>query len=78
METPKNSVDQAIDQMEPIVSDLGSVCSSLQEAAAISAAISLKRIADSFDSSAIGGHPQGSVLWWLETIACAAQNPRRS
>lgn len=39
-----------------------------------SQAISLKRIADALDSSHDGGRPQGSVLWWLEVIATAAQN----
>ncbi len=43
---------------------------------ATSIAISLKRIADAFDSSESGGRVQGSVLWWLETIASAAQAGR--
>lgn len=43
---------------------------------ALSQAISLKRIADALDSSESGGRPQGSVLWWLETIASAANAGR--
>lgn len=42
----------------------------------LSKAISLKRIADALDSSDDGGRPQGSVLWWLETIASAANAGR--
>ena len=41
-----------------------------------SIAISLKRIADALDSSDSGGRPQGSVLWWLENIASAANAGR--
>lgn len=42
----------------------------------LSIAISLKRIADAFDASDSGGRPQGTVLWWLETIASAANAGR--
>lgn len=42
----------------------------------LSSAISLKRIADALDSSDAGGKPQGSVLWWLEMIASAANAGR--
>jgi hypothetical protein len=42
----------------------------------LSIAISLKRIADAFDSSESGGRVQGSVLWWLESIASAANAGR--
>lgn len=42
------------------------------EQVASSIAISLKRIADALDSSEDGGRVQGSVLYWLETIASAA------
>lgn len=76
MERPKNSVEQAIDLMEPTVCDLGNCTQSLGEAAQVSMAISLKRIADALDSSGDGGRPQGSVLWWLETIASAANGGR--
>lgn len=38
----------------------------------LSIATSLKRIADALDSSESGGRPQGSVVWWLENIAAAA------
>lgn len=38
----------------------------------ISAAISLKRIADALDSESA----KGSVLWWLENIASAANGGR--
>lgn len=41
-----------------------------------SIAVSLKRIADALDSSEDGGRPQGSVLWWLENIASAANAGR--
>jgi hypothetical protein len=40
---------------------------------AISQAISLKRIADSFNNA---GSEQGSVLWWLENLASAANAGR--
>lgn len=43
---------------------------------AVSQAVSLKRIADALDSSEAGGRAQGSVLWWLEMIASAANAGR--
>ncbi len=46
------------------------------EATMYSIAISLKRIADALDSSESGGRPQGTVLWWLEMIASAANAGR--
>lgn len=46
------------------------------DALALSTAISLKRIADAFDSSEDGGRVQGSVLYWLEIIASAANAGR--
>lgn len=76
MERPKNGIEQALDLMEPVVGYLGRDTGSLGEAATISIAISMKRIADAFDSSDTGGRPQGTVLWWLETIAIAAVNGR--
>lgn len=48
----------------------------VQACAVTSIAISLKRIADALDSSESGGKPQGSVLYWLEMIAGAAQAGR--
>lgn len=68
-------VARAIGQMEPVVINLGFL-PSLGEAAQVSTAISLKRIADALDSSGDGGRPQGSVLWWLEIIASAANGGR--
>lgn len=69
------AADKAISHMEPEVTGLGFL-PSMGEAAQVSIAISLKRIADAFDSSGDGGRPQGSVLWWLEIIASAANGGR--
>jgi len=69
------ATDNAVSAMEPQVAALGFL-ESLGEAAQISAAISLKRIADAFDCSFDGGRPQGTVLWWLENIASAANAGR--
>lgn len=51
--------DRVLPLLEPIVADLGSVCTSLGEAATISAAISLKRIADALPD---GGGIHGFVM----------------
>lgn len=71
----KTAFYEAVTQMEPVCVDLH-MLPSLGEAAQVSMAISLKRIADAFDCSETGGRPQGTVLWWLEMIAGAANAGR--
>jgi hypothetical protein len=60
-------------KFEPEAKD---IITSQSDAALVSIAVSLKRIADAFDSSDSGGRPQGSVLWWMETMASAANAGR--
>lgn len=56
-------------KFEPEAKD---IVSSQADAALVSIAVSLKRIADAFNSS----NDEGSVLWWLEMLATAAHAGR--
>lgn len=57
-------------KMEP---EARNINTSPSDAALVSIAVSLKRIADTFDNN---GSDKGSVLYWLEMIASAANAGR--
>lgn len=69
----KADLDRFLSSVEPMVVDAaGDENLPLASFAALSTAISMKRIADALDSESV----KGSVLYWLEIIASAANAGR--